>query len=144
MFSDRLRDVDSVGVKWLLTQGCATAPPCDPLIGVCVCTSQYSSHCQIVIYYAYANLANTIYVESQQTVIQIVTRDNTICVDVLCSCFVFVLFLFTLQLSRCFIPIILMCSCRILIKITYLLTYRSLNSSVLQYRLIMSDNLVYV
>ena len=45
-----------------------------------------------------------------------------VCVDVLCSCFVFVLFLLAFQLSR-YVLFLLMCGCRILIKITYLLTY---------------------
>jgi len=46
----------------------------------------------------------------------------------LCGCILFLLcvcivFIHSSAFSLCFIPIILMCSCRILIKITYLLTY---------------------
>ena len=50
----------------------------------------------------------------------------------LCRCILFLLCVclycfYSLQFSRFFIPVILMCSCRILIKITYLLSSIILN-----------------
>jgi len=55
----------------------------------------------------------------------------------LCVCIVFI---HSSAFSLCFIPIILMCNCRILIKITHLLTYLHRPSNVGYYHIIDEHN----